>query len=87
MALKYVYIVFSTRSGDMDPTYPLVPILSIVVCFLCILPIVAGLFALRNIGVYSYAIWVSVMNLSFAINTVVWSDNTDNSAPVWCDIC
>ncbi|EIW76325.1 STE3-domain-containing protein [Coniophora puteana RWD-64-598 SS2] len=39
-----------------------------------------------NTGSVLYIIWTSVMCLAVAVNALVWNDNTENWAPVWCDI-
>ena len=87
MALKYVYIVFSTRSGDMDPTYPLVPIANFICLFLVTLALFVTAGRPWNIGVCMFAIWTALSCLITGVNTILWRDNFDNVAPVWCDIC
>jgi len=39
-----------------------------------------------NIAVTGYAFWIAVYNFQLFVNTVVWHDNVDIVAPVWCDI-
>lgn len=71
----------------MDPTYPLVPIANVIAFFLCLAPLLTGLMRRSwNVGVIMYALWVAVESLTTAVNTIVWSDNVKNVAPVWCDI-
>ncbi|KAG7528450.1 hypothetical protein FFLO_06159 [Filobasidium floriforme] len=41
----------------------------------------------RNTGTLLYIGWVLVANITYFLNTVIWWDNTENLAPVWCDIC
>ncbi|KAJ7891392.1 fungal pheromone STE3G-protein-coupled receptor [Mycena olivaceomarginata] len=40
----------------------------------------------RNTPVLSMMAWLFATNLSYAINAVIWYDNIDNVALVWCDI-
>ena len=39
-----------------------------------------------NTGTILYMGWTALSLLNYFINSVVWSDNTVNWAPVWCDI-
>lgn len=70
----------------MDPTYPLAPIANLLGSVLVLLPVFTKFRRSWNTGVCMLAIWVSIENFANGINTIVWSDNTDDVAPVWCDI-
>lgn len=70
----------------MDPTFPLVPIANFLACLLIILSLSKSMFQSWNIGVLSYAFWTAVPSFTIAVNTIVWSDNVKDVAPVWCDI-
>ena len=39
-----------------------------------------------NIGLCVYVTYVALMDVSQFVNTVIWHDNTNNVAPVFCDI-
>lgn len=70
----------------MDPTYPLFPILNLLSCVLVLLPILIKLRHTWNTGVHFLAIWVSAESFALGVNAIIWSDNTNDVAPVWCDI-
>ena len=70
----------------MDPTYPLVPIANFTACILVLLSMSKSMFQSWNIGACSFAIWVTVQSFTVAIRAIMWSDNVENIAPVWCDI-
>ena len=76
----------STGNANMDPTYPLVPTANILACLLVICPLSQSMFQSWNIGACSFAIWVAVQSLTKTIRAIMWSDNVENIAPVWCDI-
>ncbi|KAH8108401.1 GPCR fungal pheromone mating factor [Phellopilus nigrolimitatus] len=69
----------------MDPSYPLLPLVNFLCAFLVLLPL-RSLFTHWNTGVWMYAVWVSLSCLAHAVNAIVWRDNADVVAPVWCDI-
>ena len=71
-----------------DPTYPLVPIASIVAAVLVLLTfITSGVRGAYNRGVVMFEGWVFVGLLITAIQTIVWRDSYELIAPVFCDIC
>lgn len=70
----------------MDKTYPLVPVINIAFCLLVLLPL-PWLLRRWNVGVWMYAIWISIGCLMHGINAIVWKDNVQIMGPVWCDIC
>jgi pheromone a factor receptor len=41
----------------------------------------------RNLGTLLNIGWILVGNLNFFLNSVIWRDHFENSAPVFCDIC
>lgn len=72
----------------MDPTYPLVPIANFIACVLVVVPLFHMVTTrFWNTGVYLFALWVFLTSFSFAVNTIVWSNDVKDRAPVWCDIC
>ena len=40
----------------------------------------------RNVGTCMYMIWTAIACLIHFVDSIVWSGNTINWAPVWCDI-
>lgn len=40
----------------------------------------------RNVATLSIILWLSLANISMLVNSILWSDNYSNIAPVWCDI-
>ena len=40
-----------------------------------------------NIGTSFIMAWSGLACLNLFINSVIWNDNVNNPAPVWCDIC
>ena len=40
-----------------------------------------------NTGTCLYMLWVAVACLCQLVNSIVWSGNAIDWAPVWCDIC
>jgi len=69
-----------------DPTYPLVPIVNFFACILVLASISNNIFHSWNVGVCSFATWVVVMAFTKAVDSIIWADNVENVAPVWCDI-
>ena len=71
----------------MGSAYPLVPVANLTGFILALLPLLTKIRQSWNIGVYAFAIWVGVQCLVAATGAIVWSDNVENIAPAWCDIC
>lgn len=40
----------------------------------------------NNSGTVLYILWSFLGNLVYLVNTIIWSGNTRNIAPIWCDI-
>lgn len=70
----------------MDPTYPLLPIANFICLFLVLLPLSTLVRGSWNMGVHVLAIWVALESLIRGVNSIVWADNANVIAPVWCDI-
>ncbi|KAI0316932.1 pheromone A receptor-domain-containing protein [Amylostereum chailletii] len=70
----------------MNPTYPLVPVLNFCAACLVALPFLANPRGSWNIGIVLLAAWNFLLSLVLGIDAVIWSNNTRNSAPIWCDI-
>lgn len=41
----------------------------------------------KNSGTLLYLTWSLTGNLIYFVNAIVWAENIDNPAPIWCDIC
>lgn len=39
-----------------------------------------------NRAIWFYAIWIALYNFQMFVNTIIWHDNVDIVAQVWCDI-
>lgn len=70
----------------MDPTYPLVPISNFLACILVLASITKSMFQTCNVGVCSLVTWVMITGFTVAVNAIIWADNVENVAPLWCDI-
>lgn len=70
----------------MDSTYPLVPIANFIACILVLASVPKCMSKSMNVGVFSLAIWVAIESFITAVNSIIWADNVENVAPVWCDI-
>ena len=73
-------------SPARDPTYPLFPVFSFIGFVLCLIPLPWHLHA-WNSGTCAFMIWTALSCLVGFVNSVVWSGNVNNPAPIWCDIC
>lgn len=73
--------------GIMDPTYPLVPTANVIACVLVVIPLFHMVDRSWNTGVFGLAIWIALQSISKAVNSIIWSSDTEDRAPVWCDIC
>ena len=71
-----------------DPTYPLVPIASLLAAVLVILTFITnGVRGAYNRGVVMLEGWVLVGLLITVVQSIVWRDTYEIIAPVFCDIC
>ena len=71
----------------MDPTYPLVPVANFIAFIFAVIPLSTTLVRQSwNVGVCMLGLWLAIMSLINVVNTIVWADNTNDIAPVWCDI-
>ncbi|KAJ3785137.1 pheromone A receptor-domain-containing protein [Lentinula aff. detonsa] len=68
-----------------DPTFPLYPVLSFLAIIVSFIPF-PWHFRARNIGTCSYMLSTGLYSLVEFINSIIWADNVNNIAPVWCDI-
>ena len=72
----------------MDLIYPLVPIANFLGFILALIPLfaVTRVRNAANIAIISFAVWISVACFIHGVNTVLWKDNVNDFAPIWCDI-
>ncbi|KAI0317106.1 GPCR fungal pheromone mating factor [Amylostereum chailletii] len=70
----------------MDPTYPLVPVVSFIAASLVLLTVLTSVRRRWNVGVLMLNMWLFLLNLIQGFETIIWSDNARNRSPVWCDI-
>lgn len=68
----------------MDPTYPLVPFANFIGCLLILLPMLTCM--TYSIGICAFAAWAILFGFGQGVNSIVWKDNTNDIAPVWCDL-
>ncbi|VDB95536.1 unnamed protein product [Peniophora sp. CBMAI 1063] len=73
--------------GAVDPTYPLLPIASVITSLLLLLVLFSS-FARQswNLGVTFLCFWLFFENIAWTINAIIWSDNADIKLYVYCDI-
>ncbi|EGN92611.1 hypothetical protein SERLA73DRAFT_65479 [Serpula lacrymans var. lacrymans S7.3] len=62
-----------------------IPVVSFICAALVLVPLPCHLRA-RNIATVSIIAWLFVVNVIYAIDAIVWSNNSRIIAPVWCDI-
>lgn len=65
--------------------YSETPVLSLISAALTLVPLIWYLRA-RNIAAVVIGVWLSVTNLIYAVDALVWAENTDIKAVAWCDI-
>lgn len=66
--------------------HPEIPALSFISAALTLVPLISYIHA-RNIAAVAIGIWLSVTNLSYAVDALIWAGDADVAALVWCDIC
>ncbi|KLO07065.1 fungal pheromone STE3G-protein-coupled receptor [Schizopora paradoxa] len=70
--------------NDLTP-YPIIPIGNFIGVILALSPLVSQTRSL-SIAVWGYGIWIAIYCFQTFVNSIVWRDNVDIVAPVWCDI-
>ena len=68
-----------------DPTYPLFPVFAFLGFIVALIPFPWHLQA-WNAGTCVYMIWAGLASLIQFVNSIIWKGNTEDVAPVWCDI-
>jgi pheromone a factor receptor len=66
--------------------YSEIPVLSFISAALSLVPLIWYLHA-RNIAAVAIGIWLSITNLTYAVDALLWAKDADIEASVWCDIC
>jgi pheromone a factor receptor len=69
----------------MDPTFPLVPIVNFFFAFLLTL-LLPWRLSSWSTALRVYTVWLIVLCTCRGINSIIWRDNVENVAPIWCDI-
>ncbi|KAJ7453762.1 pheromone A receptor-domain-containing protein [Mycena latifolia] len=69
----------------MDPSYPVFPVFAFLGFILVLVPLHWQLEA-WNVGAVWFILWTALSCFIQYFNAIVWSGNTVNSAPAWCDI-
>ena len=72
---------------EMVEMYLLVGVTNLIFAILILVPLPWLLTRHSIVGVWMYAIWVSLGCILHGINALIWGDNVRIVAPVWCDIC
>ncbi|KAI0317104.1 pheromone A receptor-domain-containing protein [Amylostereum chailletii] len=85
-AFVHEYFPPGIFSQTMDPTYPLIPVVSLIAAFLMLLTILTNVYQTWNAGVLMLCTWLFLSDLIEGVEAIIWSNNADNKAPVWCDI-
>ncbi|KLO06011.1 STE3-domain-containing protein [Schizopora paradoxa] len=65
--------------------YPITPIGNFMGFVLALIPLVSQIRKL-SAAVWGYAIWIAIYCFIEFVNTIIWHDNVNIVAPVWCDI-
>ncbi|KZV59381.1 fungal pheromone STE3G-protein-coupled receptor [Peniophora sp. CONT] len=74
-------------AAAVDPTYPLYPIACILSAIMLLLVFLTSFIRRNwNLGVALLCFWLFWENLTYGINAIIWSDNTDIKLYIYCDI-
>jgi len=65
--------------------YPITPIGNFIGVILALLPLISQIRKL-TLAVWGSAIWIAVVCFQNFVNTIIWHNNINIVAPVWCDI-
>ncbi|KIJ64363.1 hypothetical protein HYDPIDRAFT_112361 [Hydnomerulius pinastri MD-312] len=63
-----------------------IPALSFISAGLVLIPVI-WYFRARNIAAVAIGTWLSVTNIIYAVDALIWAQDFDIKASVWCDIC
>jgi len=68
--------------------YPALPAGAFIAAFLILIPAFQHPPTRQSeIPRFSLIVWLFITNVIYGVNSLAWSDNVQNKAPVWCDIC
>lgn len=76
----------NTAHQDMTASNTVFAVFSAIGLVLSLIPLWWHL-ELCNVGTCMFMIWTALACLVYFVDSIVWSGNTVNRAPVWCDIC
>ncbi|KAF9221766.1 STE3-domain-containing protein [Gyrodon lividus] len=62
-----------------------IPVISYISAGLVVIPLIWYLRA-RNIAAVAIGMWLSITNIIYAVDALIWAENSDIKALVWCDI-
>lgn len=65
--------------------YPQLPAGAFIAAILVLIPL-PWHWRARNVSTLAIIAWLFVMNIIYAVNSIIWSGNVNNPVPVWCDI-
>ncbi|KAI0033859.1 GPCR fungal pheromone mating factor [Vararia minispora EC-137] len=68
----------------MEPMYPLFPVFTFVNAFLILLVLCVR--RSLNLGASMLCIWIALLDVIYGVNSILWADNKDLKAFMWCDI-
>ena len=77
---------FSTLVGTMAFFYPYHEILTIIGMILLLMTAPFHL-TTKGISTWPFLLWSFIWCFLRTVNGFIWSNRTDNIAPLWCDIC
>lgn len=66
--------------------YPALPAGAFIAAFLVVIP-ASWLWRAGHIPTLSLIAWLFTLNIVYGTNSLLWSDNVQDRAPIWCDIC
>ena len=66
--------------------YPIFPAGAFIAAFLVLVPAFWHWRA-RNVPTVSLIVWLFILNVVCGANSLAWSDDIRDKAPVWCNIC
>ena len=73
--------------GAADPTYPALPIASVLACVMLIMVLLSSFVRQSwNLGVAFLCFWLFFECLTAGVNAIIWSDNANVKLYIYCDI-
>ncbi|KAF8960683.1 pheromone A receptor-domain-containing protein [Flammula alnicola] len=65
--------------------YPELPVFAFVSAVLVLIPLIWH-WRSRNVAILAMIFWLSIVDIIYGVNAIVWAGNVGNPIPVWCDI-